>query len=499
MLGSNPRPPANRAFEGVLNEPRIPIGSRDSDMFNPDPIQFEGFCWMHCRGKRLIELPIDTFHRELIKLIEYNKIAIAAPRHFSKSSYFAKFYPLFRALEDPGSQSMLLSSTSQLGEEHLSHVKALLENSHSLKEYYGDQVTKKWRIDEIELANGSKIFAKGSGKQIRGFHPDVVICDDMEDDELVANPDRLKKFEYWFWTDVVGVLPAHGQLIVIGTILHPESFLSNLINHHREGWETRFYQAIKQNGDSLWPALWPIDRLEKLKSEMGTYEFEQEFQNNPIPDDLRKFQRHWIKNFTSEPIGCSYFTAVDPAIETKNVNDFTAIVTIAVDSYDNIYVVNVINKRMLPSEIIDSIFDVFKLFKPQCIGIETEGYQKMLSIEFKRQREDRGLYPIVKELKSGGKRKQVRIEAMQPRFESGKIYIKESMTELTTQLLRFPSPRCKDDAIDALSYCIGLAKPSTESVARTNPESFEAAIQEIRNKSITPKIWGMHRVRRKFM
>jgi len=216
--------------------------------------------------------------------------------------------------------------------------------------------------------------------------------------------------------------------------------------------------------------------------------------NNPIPPELRKFQRQWFKYFESEPPGCNYYTAVDPAIETKNVNDETAIVTIAVDHHDNAYVVEVFNKRMLPSEIIDRIFETYKRFK-STIGIEIVGYQRMLEQEVKKQRMERGLYPVIVELKSGGRRKTVRIEAMQPRFEHGKIYFKKGMDTLESQLLRFPSPRTHDDCPDSLSYALSMAHPSSAPQTKVNPDSFDAALEEIEGYTQDRKIFGRHRVR----
>ena len=464
--------------------------------FVSNPEQFEAFAWLHLRGKDLMELPIGDFHRELISLTVHKKVAIAAPRQFSKSTWAAKFYPLYRALEDPGAKIMIVSSTQDLGMGHLEAIKAIIDHSPSLKEFYGEQKNEKeWRKEDIVLKNGSKIYARGYTGRIRGDRTDLVVCDDIEDDEVVESPDRLKKLEDIFNNVILQTLdPDSGQAIVIGTILHPESFLAKIIESQKHTWETRFYQAIKQDGTSLWPGKWPISLLEEKRKELTEYSFQQEYMNNPIPPDLRKFQRQWFKYFESEPPGCNYYTAVDPAIETKDVNDETAIVTIAVDHHDNAYVVEVFNKRMLPSEIIDRIFETYKRFK-STIGIEIVGYQRMLEQEVKKQRMERGLYPVIVELKSGGRRKTVRIEAMQPRFEHGKIYFKKGMDTLESQLLRFPSPRTHDDCPDSLSYALSMAHPSSAPQTKVNPDSFDAALEEIEGYTQDRKIFGRHRVR----
>jgi predicted phage terminase large subunit-like protein len=460
--------------------------------FTPDPIRFEMFCQLFCQGPRLIETPIGNFHRELIRLVNKERLAIAAPRFFAKSSYFAKFYSLYLAYEFPGIQIMVVSAASGLAEEHLLTMRRLIEQSQELEEEYGSQVTKKFKVEDLELANGSKIFAKGAGKQIRGFRMDYICVDDIETDDIVANPTRLSRMEHWFWTDLMGVGPQ--QIVVIGTLLHPESFLAQLIERGRHGWETRLYQAEKEDGSALWPQKWPIELLKEKRAELGSDAYLQEFMNTPCPDSMRKFRKEWIHYFDKEPDGCAYFTTVDPAIETGDLvqNDFTAIVTVAVDSDENIYVVDYINKRMLPSDTIEAIFNTFVKHNPFIIGIETVGFQKMLKLEVERQRNERKLYPVINELKSEGRKKRLRIEALQPRFEAKKIFIKSYMVELETQLLRFPSPRCKDDIIDALSHSLQIIHPAKIDGSKEDPESFIAEVK--RREGGVRGLVGRHRV-----
>lgn len=462
--------------------------------FTSNPEHLEAFTWLHCRGPGFLELPVSEFHRELMWLTTEPAVAVAAPRFFAKSTTFAKFYASYAMLE--GAQEiMLISATGDLSEEHLSSVKQIIERKSIIKRFGPQRDDKLWRNDQIRLKNGARLIAKGAGKQIRGFHPDIVILDDLETDEIVANPRLLKKLEDWFWTDVWGM--SARQYIVIGTLLHNESFLARLVHNPPEGFKSKFYQAIKPDGTSLWPGKWPISLLEQKRKEMGVHAFEQEFMNNPVPDDLRKFQKQWIKYFDKEPDNCLYFTAVDPAIETKDVNDYTAIVTIGMDSDSNIFVVEAINKRMLPSETIATIFDVHKRWKPQMIGIECVGFQKMLKQEIDKQKRERNVYPLIRELKSEGRRKTLRIEAMQPRFEAGKVFIKRSMSELETQLLRFPSPRCHDDLPDAMAYAMEMARPSSEQAIVVNPDSFIAEVQRRRQRNIIGRrgFYGNHKLR----
>lgn len=441
-------------------------------------ILFEGFIWKHLNHH--LSYPIRDFHRELILLTTYPKVAVAAPTGFAKSTYFSFFYPLFKLLEKPGIQILLISATGSLAEHWALKIRQELEFNPGILAYYGPQNSKgKWAVDELHMDNGSVLMAKGAEKQIRGFRPDLIICDDIETDEMVLSTERRKKFDAWFWTALSSRLKPDGRLLVIGTFLHPESFMAELVNKGREGWTTRFYAAIKQDDESLWPDMWPLTALESKRKEMGEYAFQQEYMNNPLPDDLRIFQKEWIKYYDRLPEAMAVFTTIDPAISVKDSADKTAIITCGVDADRNIYVLDVVNSRLLPSEVVDAVFSVYERFKPAVIGIETEGFQRLYKRDLEQERIKRGLYPVIRELKSGGRRKELRIEGLQPFFESGKIMLKandKNQEELVTQLLRFPSRRCKDDAIDALAYQLDIIKPANEQAEQINPDSVYASI-----------------------
>lgn len=435
--------------------------------------------------------PIEAFHRELISLVEHGRLAIAAPRYFAKSTYYSLFYPLFMALEYPGIEILLVSATGTLAEGWLHRIKTELEGNHSLMSFYGAQNPKmgnqrgKWTNDECHLLNGSVILAKGAGRQIRGVHPQILVGDDLETDEMVANPELMKKFDRWFWTDLMGMFKDSlaSQVIIVGTILHPESFLANMIAKPPHQWVTKFYAAIKEDGTSLWPEGFPLTMLNNIRKERGEYFFSQEYMNTPIPDNLRVFQKKWLQYYEDVPPGGVYFTTVDPAISQATQADYTAIVTCRVDVDRNIHVVEVINKRLLPGEIVDAIFNVYTRYRPSIIGIETVGFQKMLKHDVEQERNKRHLYPLIRELKSEGRRKELRIQALQPFFESGKIFIKKSQEELITQLLRFPSAKIKDDVIDALAYQLDIIYPATEKQQVLDPDTVMATLREAKRVS----------------
>ena len=58
--------------------------------------------------------------------------------------------------------------------------------------------------------------------------------------------------------------------------------------------------------------------------------------------------------------------------------DYFVVATIAVDSDNNKYVVDMYRNRISPAEQPDVIIDTFKKYRPRRMRIETVGYQEAL-------------------------------------------------------------------------------------------------------------------------
>jgi len=59
---------------------------------------------------------------------------------------------------------------------------------------------------------------------------------------------------------------------------------------------------------------------------------------------------------------------------------------------NNVYLIDVRRGKMLPDEIINTLFNVVNEFKPQKVGIETNAFQKMLEIEIRKEMKKRNTF-----------------------------------------------------------------------------------------------------------
>ena len=419
--------------------------------------------------------PDGPFHSQMMKdLEESNRLCQAAPRYFAKTVIGARDWTIYVALTGKRKNIMILSATGALAVDILRQIKHELEYNQKLIQDYGKQDTEKWTEDHIILANGVSIRAKGIGYQVRGFHPDLFICDDLENDENIRSVDQREKLRDWFLKVVLGTVDDTAQLVVQGTVLHPTSLLAELLaDPTRTAWCRRKYAALV-NGESIWPSRWPVETLERKRQEIGSLAFLSEYMNDPLSVKDAVIPQDWIQYAEDFPryedelrqgryVPVHYYTAVDPAISEKDSADQTAIVTVGVVSdgprQGEVHVANVTAGRWSLYQTIEHILKIYDRFKPRMVGVETTAFQKALKDTVLVEGRRRGVYLPVIELKAD-KDKIRRLMEVSPMIEHGQVKFRRHHVELIEQLVTM-SPVVKDghdDLVDALVYALSMVQ-----------------------------------------
>ena len=185
-------------------------------------------------------------------------------------------------------------------------------------------------------------------------------------------------------------LAPDGQLLVLGSLIHYDSLLANLSDAKRfPRWDYKVYRALEaplhDDGEhyrvALWPARWPVERLDEERERIGTLAFEQEYQANPIDDSIRVFQPEWLQRYEPRELverNLITLMAVDPATGVSG-GDFFAIWIGSLDRTTGIiYTRELTLERIGVVDQIKRIVAAFQRWRPLRIGIETVAYQVAL-------------------------------------------------------------------------------------------------------------------------
>jgi len=412
------------------------------------------------------------FHRELYQIaLTTKRAAIAAPREHAKSTVVSLFFVLYCVCYKLTRFTVLVSNTEPQAILLLNAIKVELETNDALREDFGDLVDQvKWGEKDIVTSTGVRISARGAGQSLRGlrqrmYRPDLVICDDLEDDETVDNPDSRNKLERWF-KNVVLNLGKACRVFVIGTILHYDSLLSHLLDKDKyPKFEKRLYQAVDDDftpESVLWSQKWPLEALREKEIDIGSTDFNQEFRNRPVNADTQSFKEADIIRhaFTRDELRGKQLvrlTGIDPAISKKEKSDFFASVTVAIDERGYILVERAEAEHLSFPEQWRFVLRRFDEEQPLAIGVESVAYQKALKQHVDEQSRESGRYIPVIEIQADGDKFR-RITAMSPLVENGTIRFCLDGTQkaLISQLLFLG--KIKDDLADALEIAVRLAR-----------------------------------------
>lgn len=452
------------------------------------------------------------FHRELIrKFFSQKNEYTAAPRGFAKTTV-QQLCIIFSCVNRFDRFIVLIEKTFTEASEVLKAVRDEFADNHKLALVYGnmfdtaetkqlDRAVKNADSKGDIFINGVRLRAKGFNSSIRGlksreWRPSRIICDDIESDEHIANPEQRKKYIDNYNKGIQPAVDIDGSIKITGTILHQDSLLKNLIDAH-EGDIFRAYDPANPQETLLWPERWSFERLEAKKRDMAAQglasnAFAQEYLNDPVGDDERTFKYSYLFEHIPEPINKDLryrvpakrismddfsdlrkrfvfngYAMIDVADVTTAGADYTGVVVIFVDQNNNRYVVDVRRERRNVKELIDLIFEIWEEWSPvglNAIGVEKKGYGDQILPMFEEEKRRRQVYPIIQELKPMGRSKENRIKgSLQGFYETGKFihvgrYDKDGYfkpvgdtMDLLDELFDFPSAK-KDDLSDALAY-----------------------------------------------
>lgn len=209
---------------------------------------------------------------------------------------------------------------------------------------------------------------------------------------------------------------------------------------------------------------------------MGSYMFANNYLNIVIPLENQNFKPNWLRYYQELPKTTKTFAFIDPAISQEEHADYTGYVVVDVDVERNWYVRLARRERLTPSQIIDLIFEIHKVYKPSAIGLEDVAYQKMLLYVLDDEVKKRGIIVPIKGIKPPTEEtKETRILSMVPRFEWNRCWLNRGLQDLEMELLQFPRG-AHDDIIDALAYIELIAsypEKEKEKDERPNPNDAD--------------------------
>lgn len=400
----------------------------------------------------------------------YKRIMLLKPRGTYKSSIYTISQVVELIMEDYikhkkfTQRILIVSATDDLATQLLYEIKQHLMNDDAVKDFFGRNIIMSENKQAVFLSPriGHKepnIKARGSGSAIVGEHYDVIIADDIvnsDDRESEAKRERNAK---WF-EDIISIIEPDGYVLVAGTRWHLDDVYGRLIVKNKKlkpkfQYHIEVEKAVDDDGRPNFPSILPADRLEALRIEKGVVEFASQYMNDPLSAGIQIFDKEKMHFYTEYGAGNVLYqndrtiAYLDPALGREG--DYIVFVIGTVK--DNTLLVRdaVMTNSVPIMDFINIITNYYAMYDFTLLYIETNGFQSLVADACR----DANL-PV--QDVGNRKKKEIRIESMEPFFSSGKIKFRDDWEdvyeEFVNQICNYPVDR-HDDAPDALE---GLAR-----------------------------------------
>lgn len=457
---------------------------------------------------------MQWFHREIANKLEQGlkrlengenvRLAIFVPPRHGKSDTATQKFPSYVLGKHPEWPVMVSSYSDELATDF----GMLTRNIMQSEEYNAMFDTRlradakakgQWRTDQ-----GGGYTAVGVGGALTGRGFKIGIIDDPfknreEADSPVVRESRYNWYRSTFYTRQEGA----SMIVLILTRWHEDDLAGRVLKDAEiakingepyDEWEIIQYKALadanddhRAEGEALWPDKFNRAKLLTMKTAMGGYEFSALYQQTPIDEENRKFKQAWFRYRPYEEldIATTYnVMTIDPRgkDDVKAGKDFVGITVNFIEnlpSNQNRWNLFSYREKLSATGLVDLMFTNWGRYYLRKIGIEDNQFTQALLVIIRDEMQKRGVYLDIVLLKTGGTQKELRIEALVPRYEFGGIYHltyggHNQCVDLEDELRLFPKA-ANDDASDSAAYQLhmpngaGLSKAGVVSSAPATP------------------------------
>lgn len=332
---------------------------------------------------RVLGYQMKPFHEEWIGPLcdgIADRIAIAAPTGFGKSSLFGIGYSLwnmwFNNFSGKGSWSGLIITTSlPLSKQILQRIKNNILNNELLVEAKPTNTDKSWSKTDIELRNGTSLMCRPLNENVQGYHVNYIFAD-----EVASFHDRSCFFNHVS----TRVNSKKGQLAAVSTYENEFDLL-----HELQALD-KYYNVTTSaivDGKSIWPERFSYEYLMEKKAELGENGFALQYLSDasmPLDDLTHPFPlsllaRNSDPNFgfeSEKDEGATYYIGYDPAFSYEG--DYNAML-LAKQKEGKIYLCKIKRFKGDPDEAIAIIKGWANKFYPNKVVVDTNsGGSKVL-------------------------------------------------------------------------------------------------------------------------
>lgn len=414
---------------------------------------------------------IAPHHRKIAQALhrvergEIKRLMMFLPPRHGKSMLASEFFPAWYLGRNPNHQIIHVTYGQELADGFGRKVRNQIADPVFSQIFDNVQPAKdSLAAHRFHTTDGGVYHAVGVGGPITGRGSDLLLIDDpIRGREDADSETYRRKMRDWYQAVAYTRLMPGGAIVLIQTRWHQDDLAGWLLSEHaEENWEVISLPAVNESGKALWPEAFPIETLNKIKSAIGSRDWNALYQQNPIPDDGGLVKIKWFGRYDTLPESFDRIVhSWDTAQKPKQINDPSVGMVFGIRG-SQYFLIDVFRDRCEYPELKRAVVDLANgAYCPNAILIE----DKVSGISLVQELRRIGMPPVI--AIKPDKDKIMRMNRVTPMIESGRVFLPYRarwLPEFESEISAFPLGK-NDDQCDALSQFLawqGLsgAKPS---------------------------------------
>jgi predicted phage terminase large subunit-like protein len=413
---------------------------------------------------------------ERVRRGEIKRLLITMPPRSGKSVSASVAFPAFILGHDPSRRIVCVSYAEELAQKLARDCRAVMESPWYRELFPGTRLsrTKSAELDFETTARGGRL-STSTGGALTGRGGSLIVIDDPQKPADAMSEARRATTLDWFRNTLSSRLDdkRSDAIVVVMQRLHVDDLAAHLIETGE--WEHLDLQAIasepmsipigngqlyeREYDEVLHDEREPREVLDELKANMGTFHFNAQYQQRPVPEEGNLVDLNWFPRYDVPPGPEDRGRIVqswDMAVRDGEQNDFCVGITAHVFRKE-IHILDVFRKKLDYPGQRKVLIKRARQFGAKVILIEKAATGSPLVADL-RNMNTPGVPTPIPFLPRGSKVERLSVQTHQ--IEAGDVRLPQKaewLDEFLNEIRAFPFGR-HDDQVDALSQLLAWAE-----------------------------------------
>ena len=375
--------------------------------------------------------------------------------------------------QEPSKRIICASYGQDLADKHARDTRTIMTSPFYQRLFPNSKITKN-SISDMHTSRHGYRMATSVGGVLTGRGGDILILDDPQKPSEALSQTSRDAVNDWFDNTLLSRLDNKqtGIIILVMQRLHQDDLVGHLLGRGDDWTVLSFpaiaekdeeysietacgpYHYVRKTGEVLDPSRESLQTLLNLKTQIGSYNFASQYQQDPTPASGNMVLAEWIQYY--DPAGpLPHFSLTlhswDTANKSGELNDYSVCTSWGVHN-GKYFLLDVFRQKLDYPTLRRTIVDRFEKSRPNVVLIEDRASGTQL-IQDLRPHLGHRIKPYAPTAQMD---KTMRLHAQTALFEGGKVLLPRSapwLTDYLRELTSFPGTKY-DDQVDSTTQAL---------------------------------------------